>query len=231
MENKAPQRSSDWHNARIGLFTGSEINKLMTGGRRNMTEEELVEAKANKIKRKTVDVMFGDTAEGYIEEKASEVVFGKDLDDNLVTWDMQRGIDLEPLAFRKFKELKGLEFIEVEECSFFTEGENCGASPDGLVGKDAVLEIKCPRPKKFFKILKDGEIDEVYYDQMQMEMMVTNSKRCHFFNYIVFNGKEMWHEIIIDRDEDRIAEIRSRVDEASKLRDKYVEEFESKMQF
>ena len=233
MKIKAEQRSKEWHEARIGIFTGSEINKLMTGGRRDMTPEELAEAKANKIKRKTVDTMFGDTADSYIEEKASEIVFGKDLEEGYVSPDMQRGIDLEPLAFRKFKELKGLDFIKVTECSFFTEGDNCGASPDGLVGDDGVLEIKCPKPNKVFKILRKGisEIDPVYLDQMQMEMMVTNTQKCYFFNYIVFNGEAMWHEIVVERDDNRIEEIRNRIVEAIKIRDNYVAEFKSKAQF
>lgn len=227
------QRSNEWFDARLGRFTGSEINKLMTGGRRDMTEAELIEAKANKIKRKTVDVMFGDTATGYIEEKANDIVFGRDMDDSLVTFDMQRGIDLEPLAFRKVKELKGKDFIEVSECSFFVKGDNLGASPDGLVGEDSCLEIKCPRAKKFFKIVKNGasEIDPIYYDQMQTEMLVTNSTECCFFNYIVFNGKEMWHEMTVKRDEERIAEIEIRVKAAAELRDKFVEELKANIQW
>jgi hypothetical protein len=43
----------------------------------------------------------------------------------------------------------------------FVLGDHAGASP-GLVGNDAILEIKCPRPMSSFKLVKDNQIDKVY---------------------------------------------------------------------
>lgn len=203
------QRSPEWFEARKGRFTGSEINKLMG-------------VKA-----------LGKTGESYAFKKAYETVFGIDQDKNVVTWEMQRGIDLEPVAFAKFKEIKELEFIEVEETSFFAKGDNIGASPDGLVGKDAILEIKCPGHEKFFNLVAFGEsvIDKSYIDQMQCEMYCTNSKQAHFFNYIIYKGEPMWHEIIIQRDEAIIEKMLNRVDEAVVLRDEYIVQLNNNKQF
>lgn len=203
------QRNDEWFKLRQGRFTASRINDLLA------------------VKG------FGKVAENYIFEKAIEIVYGEDEEENIVTYDMQRGINLEPLAFRKFSELKELEFIEVKNAYFFPYKDYAGASPDGLVGSDAVLEIKCPRYKKFFNIVANGidAIDDVYYDQMQMQMMCSNSVRCHFFNYIIFNGKEMWHELIVERDEERINLIKERLEKAVKLRDEFVQYLIEKQQF
>jgi hypothetical protein len=174
------QRNNDWHIERLGRFTGSQINRLM--GKKGL----------------------GDTGKTYAFENAIEIVFGRDEED-FISFDMQRGIQLEPFAFKKFKELKELEFISVEETGFWPYRDNAGASPDGLVGLDACLEIKCPKAAKFFKLVAKGieAIDEEYYDQMQMEMLSTNCNSCYFFNYIVYKGEEMWHEIIVQTDEER----------------------------
>lgn len=201
------QRSKEWFDVRLGRFTASQIDCLL--GKQGL----------------------GLTGESYIFEKAVETVFGKDENDDFTTYDMQRGTELEPIAFRKFKELKELEFIEAKETGFFCFGEHSGASPDGLVGNDAILEIKCPRPNKFFKLVKDNKIDKVYLSQMQMQMLCTNSQRAHFFNYIIFNGVEMWHEIIVERDEVIIDLIKDRLKEAIVIKKEFMQYLIENKQF
>src|SRR5690606_27076807 len=95
----------------------------------------------------------------------------------------------------------------------------------GLVGKDAILEIKCPRSPKFFNLVANGSsaIDPGYYDQMQMQMLCTNSDKAYFFNYIIYNGQEMWHTIEVPRDEERIEFIKERIEIAIERRNKYVD--------
>jgi putative phage-type endonuclease len=203
------QRSKEWYYARLGRFTASRISELL--GVKGL----------------------GLTGDNYAFEKACELVHGVDEEESFETYDMKRGTELEPIAFRKFKELKELEFLEVKETTFFPYGDNAGASPDGLVGDDAILEIKCPRSTKFFKLVAKGveAVDKNYLDQMQMQMLCTNSKRCYFFNYIIFKGVEMWHEIIIDRDDERIELIKKRIDEATILRNEFVSYLTNNQQF
>lgn len=203
------QRSTDWFNARKGRFTASEIHKLMG------------------IKG------LGLTGESYCFEKASEIVFGLDEDDDFTSYDMKRGIELEPLAFRKFKELKEAIFIDVKEATLFPYGNDACASPDGLVGNDAVLEIKCPRSTKFFNLVVKGidAIDKEYFYQMQFQIMCTNSNKAHFFNYQIFNGVEMWHEIEVERCEETIKKIDDRIKEATILRNEFIEYLINNKQF
>jgi putative phage-type endonuclease len=203
------QRSDDWFEARRGRFTASEIHKLL--GVRGL----------------------GQTGESYIFEKAIEDVFGLDEENNFTSFDMQRGVTLEPLAFRKFKEIKEFEFLDVQETTFFSYGLDAGASPDGLVGNNAILEIKCPRPTKFFNLVAKGydAIDKEYIAQMQMQIMCTNSEKAYFFNYIIFNGVEMWHEIEINRDEKMIDLIKERIEQAIKIKNEYKQYLITNKQF
>lgn len=203
------QRSNEWFDARKGRFTASNIHKLL--GVKGL----------------------GETGKSYAFEKAIEEVFGLDEEDSFISFDMQRGVTLEPLAFRKFKELKELEFVEVQEATFFSYGLDAGASPDGLVGSNEILEIKCPRPTKFFNLVAKGieAIDKEYLYQMQMQMLCTNSVKAYFFNYILFNGLEMWHEIEVQRDEKIIELIKERISEASELKKHYICELNKNKQF
>ena len=93
---------------------------------------------------------LGETGKTYAIEKAIEELYGE-MEENYISYAMQNGIDTEPLAFAKFKELKELDFLDVTNCSFFKFNEHAGASPDGLVSDNAVLEIKCPKSTTFFE--------------------------------------------------------------------------------
>lgn len=200
------QRSIEWHEQRNGKFTASEIHKLLG------------------IKG------LGETGKTYAFEKAIEELYGE-MDENFVSYDMQQGIEREPFAFAKFKELKGLEFLEVENCGFFPYGDHAGASPDGIVSNNAVVEIKCPKATTFFKLVATGVIDTKYIAQMQKQMLATGTTKAYFFNYLIHEGKEYWHEIIVDRDEVMISKIRERLAEAIEIKKEYIKLINSNKQF
>lgn len=201
------QRSSSWYEQRRGRFTGSRINELL--GVRGLNK----------------------TGENYAFEMATQFFTGCSEEDSYMSKDMQRGVELEPLAFKKFKELKELEFLTVKNCGFFKYKENGGASPDGIVSDNAVLEIKCPKKETFFKVVATNKIDPKYYAQMQMEMLSADKSKAYFFNYYVQDGEEFWHEIIVERDEEMIRKIKERIKEASIVRDKYINEINNNKQF
>lgn len=200
------QRSEEWKNQRHGKFTASEIIKLL--GVRGL----------------------GETGKTYAIEKAIEQLYGE-MEENFISYDMERGIETEPLAFAKFKELKGLEFLEVSNCSFFKFNDHAGASPDGLVSDNAVLEIKCPKSTTFFKLVATNEIDAKYYAQMQMQMMCTGREKAYFFNYLIHEGTEYHHEIIVYRDEELIKKIASRLVEVIEIKNEYITKINNNKQF
>ena len=206
MQSSNEQRSENWKIERYGKFSASEIIKLL--GVRGL----------------------GKTGKTYAIEKAIEELYGE-MEENFVSFDMQRGIELEPLAFSKFKELKELEFLEVTNCGFFKFNEHAGASPDGLVSDDAVLEIKCPKSTTFFELVATNEVDKKYYAQMQMQMLCTNRNKAYFFNYLIHEGTEYHHEIIVERDEVMIELIKLRLAEAIEIKKEYINKINTNKQW
>lgn len=191
------QRIESWKQERYGKFTASEIVKIL--GVRGL----------------------GETGKNYAIDKAIEALYGE-FEENYISYDMQNGIDTEPLAFAKFKDIKSLDFLEVTNCGYFSNCEHSGASPDGLVSDDAILEIKCPKSSTFFKLVATNEIDAKYYAQMQMQMLSANRNKAYFFNYLVHEGTEYHHEIIVERDEVMIEKIKERLQEVIEIKTDYI---------
>lgn len=198
------QRSEEWHLLRNPRFTSSKASALLSTSKRPMNEEELIEhKKANPKSRVTTIECIGDAFYTYCFEVAENAVFGKAEEDEFESFDMTRGNQLEPMIFRAFKESKDLDFLDVEECGFFINGEHEGSSPDGLVSDDSVLEIKAPRRSKFFRIVREGleGLDKEWVAQAQHQMRVTGRSKCYFVVGYLHNTKIMIHTIEIPIDE------------------------------
>jgi predicted phage-related endonuclease len=58
-----------------------------------------------------------------------------------------------------------------------------GASPDGLVGDDGLVEIKCPNTATHIDTLLDKEAPSKYVNQMQWQMACTGRAWCDFVSY------------------------------------------------
>lgn len=201
------QRSPEWYESRRGLFTSSRINELM--GVKGL----------------------GKTGETYAFEMAIDMVEGWNMEESYVSFDMQRGIDTEPLAFAKFSDLMSLNFVSVETCGFFALNEYTGGSPDGLVGDDGVLEIKCPKPETFFRVVLDNYIDPKYYDQIQHQLLVTGRNKGHYFVYCIYNGVEKWHHIEVNADIERQKLMLDRINGAKVIRDHFANRLLEKRQY
>jgi putative phage-type endonuclease len=95
---------------------------------------------------------------------------------------MEHGNETEPQA-RAFYELE--TGLTVAECGFVAHPSISwtGASPDGLVGSEGLVEIKCPQPAKHMKNLMGGSIDKGYALQMQWQMECTGRAWCDFVSF------------------------------------------------
>jgi putative phage-type endonuclease len=93
---------------------------------------------------------------------------------------MERGNELEAQA-RAIYELETGN--EVEEVGFIELDEYVGCSPDGMVGEDGLIEIKCPSDKVYLQYLLDDKIDSGYMWQMQMQMLICDRKWCDYVCY------------------------------------------------
>jgi len=150
------QRTEEWFAARIGKVTASRI----------------------------ADVMMKPTTAGWQNYRAQlvcERLTGQPTE-TFVSSAMQHGTDTEPQA-RAFYELEtGNDVVEV---GFIDHPEipMAGASPDGLVGDDGLVEIKCPQPATHIKTLTGAQIDRRYMLQMHWQMICTGRDWCDFVSF------------------------------------------------
>jgi len=94
--------------------------------------------------------------------------------------DMDRGNELEELAAAMYEMENG---VTLEKVGFVEFNDYVGCSPDRLVGKNGLVEIKCPNDKNYFKLLLDGKVSTDYIAQMQMQMLITGREWCDFVAY------------------------------------------------
>lgn len=152
------QNSKGWFILRRGRVTASEFKVLM---------QKQETAGYRELVRRCAAIMRGEEYNGRPVVKSR--------------W-MMRGNRLEPFARelyrREFLFLKG-----VRNGGFFEYGDFFGCSPDGLVGLDGLVEIKCPSYKVFCEYRDSGELPNEYKWQVHGQMLVTNRKWCDFVAY------------------------------------------------
>jgi putative phage-type endonuclease len=95
---------------------------------------------------------------------------------------MQHGTATEPEARAAYSLIRD---CEVEEISFVDHPviPMSGASPDGLVGADGMVEIKCPNTATHLETLLGAEIDGKYVKQMQWQMACAGRLWCDFVSF------------------------------------------------
>lgn len=139
-------------------------------------------ASASRIKDVIAKTKSGYSAsrENYLTELVLERfgVFAEPYTSKAMEW----GNEQEPFARAKHEIEHGLI---VEECGYILHPtiEKSGASPDGLIGLDGVLEIKCPDTKTHFEYLLAGKPPTQYIPQMAWQIICTGRKWADFVSY------------------------------------------------
>lgn len=136
------QGSHEWHQLRLGKITGSRLKKMM--------------AKDNLA---------------LIDELIAEEQVGIADDDEFMSDEMQRGINMEPLAIQEYSNITGHEvdhpcLIQSEDWDILCQ------SPDGYVGTTGAVEIKCPKTKTHIKYIRMGKIPNEYKEQVWSYFLV-----------------------------------------------------------
>ncbi len=121
---------------------------------------------------------------------------------------MRAGQDLEPSA-REYYEL--LHDCTVEEVGFIKRDEWTGTSPDGLVGADGLIEIKCVIPSTHIENILRAKMPTCYTSQVQGQLWVTERKWCDWFSYCPDMAKRPYYSVRIGRDEEYIKELAIKV--------------------
>ena len=123
----------------------------------------------------------GKGLETYIYSLMSEY-YSSGLIDYYSNKDIERGNELEEQARGIYELEKG---VKVDQVGFVEYDEYCGCSPDGLVGENGGIEIKCLNDAKHFKMIlnKEKEIESKYLWQIQMNIALTGRKWWDFVAY------------------------------------------------
>ncbi len=169
-----PQGSPEWAAIRRGKVTASEIDSLVTP--------------EGKIRT-------GDGPTAYLYKKICEQRLGFS-EDTGGTFAMNHGtiLELEAIPWLAFT-----NDIEVKRVGFMTTDDmRAGASPDGLIGEDGGVEIKCPQPTRALQYLIEGVVPKEYRLQIQMNLWVSGRSWWYFLSY-----SRQWPALLIrvERDE------------------------------
>jgi hypothetical protein len=93
---------------------------------------------------------------------------------------MERGVDLESEALLIYELEKD---CKVDTVGFIEHNEHVGCSPDGLVGEEGGIEIKCHNAEVFLRLVCSGEIDSKYEWQVQMNLLITKRSWWDYVGY------------------------------------------------
>lgn len=153
------QRTEDWFAVRLGKVTASKIADVVA-----KTKTGYSASRANYMAQLVIERLTG----------VKEASFTNDA--------MQWGIDKEPEA-RAAYEAKVGELVE--EVGFIHHPTilMSGASPDGLVNDDGMVEIKCPNTATMLDYILDKTVPQKYLYQMQWQMACANKGWCDFVAY------------------------------------------------
>lgn len=152
------QQSLEWQAERLGKPTASNFDKLIT-----------TKGEPSKQAQKYLWKLAGERVSGTSEETYQNSF-------------MQRGVEMESEA-RAFYELTHDIQVQRVGIVYPNEDKKYACSPDGLVGEDGGLEIKCPIVSTHVGYLLDGNIPTEYIQQVQGNLLITGRKWWDFLSY------------------------------------------------
>jgi putative phage-type endonuclease len=160
LELNIEQRSEEWFAARRGKVTASKIGDILA----TIRNGNWAASRKNYAAQLVTERLTGRDPEPFVNE--------------VIQW----GIDQEPFALEAYimatgHKVKEVGFIDHPTIPMF------GASPDGLVGEEGCLEIKCPTTATHIETLLSGEIPEKHHLQMMGQIICSGRKWCDFMSF------------------------------------------------
>lgn len=180
------QRTDEWFDIKRGKVSASHMADVQAGGK-------------------------GVTRRNYLMKIVCEKLTGKTDQNGYSNGHMERGIELEDDARKCYEFETG---NDVEQVGFIDHPfiDDFGCSPDGLVGEEGMVEIKCQIPAVHIECMTSRETSGKYQKQMQAQMSCANRQWVDFVSYCPDMPPEMQLVIIrYHRDEGEILEINSAV--------------------
>jgi len=184
----APQQTAEWRKERAGCATASCFDRVMA----KLKVGEATTRAKYRLQLAT-ERLTGNPVEGYVNAA------------------MQWGIATQPEATMAYEALRG---VLVEEVGFVSHPsiQDCGASPDGLVGDDGMVEIKCPESTTHLTSMEAGGLPSEHVAQVQGQMAVCGRKWVDFVSYDPrFPPGLQLFVVRVPRDDGYIAELEKEV--------------------
>jgi putative phage-type endonuclease len=154
-----PQGSPEWLQARCGLVTASRVADV------------IAKTKSG----------YSASRAGYLGELVAERLTGQSAESGYMNDDMRRGLELEPQARLAYETKTGRMALE---CGLVLHPSlQAGASPDGLVGDDGLLEIKCPRTHVHIDYIEGDKPPAKYLPQMAWQCLCTGRAWVDFVSF------------------------------------------------
>lgn len=184
------QRTDAWHQMRCGKVTASRVADVIA-----KTKTGWGASRANYMAELLAERLTGSPAERYSNAA------------------MQWGTDNEPAARDLYSKRYG---YSVAEIAFVDHPliSMTGASPDGLIGTDGLVEIKAPNTSTHIDTLLGAKVPEKYITQMQWQMACTRRQWCDFVSYDPRLPEEMQLFVQrVDFNTDLVAQLENLVEE------------------
>jgi putative phage-type endonuclease len=182
------QRSPEWFAARLGKVTASRVADVIA-----KTKSGWGASRANYAAQLVAERLTGTAAESFTNAA------------------MQWGCDFEAEARRAYAFYVDADVAE-EAFTPHPTITMAGASPDGLIGADGLLELKCPNTATHIQTLLGGIVPEKYVTQMMFQMACTGRQWCDFASYDPRLPESMKLFVKrVDRDDAKIAELEAHV--------------------
>lgn len=173
------QGSDEWHAARCGLLTASEMPRIITPPPKPETR---VKKDGEPYKQREWSPVADDAdSRAHLYELVAQRITGY-VEPAYVSDDMLRGTMDEVYAKQEYAK----HIAPIDDVGFVTNdqwGFTLGCSPDALVGDDGMIEIKSRRQKFQIGTIIDNAMPDDYLIQVQTELLVTGRKWCDFISY------------------------------------------------
>jgi putative phage-type endonuclease len=160
---RCDQRTDEWFELHLGRVTASYMSAVMDF-------------------RKTGDKGPGSNRIAYMGKKIAETLTGLIDQQGYVSPAMRWGNEKEDEARRAYEMARE---VMVDRIGFgiHPQIDLFGASPDGLIGDDGMLEIKCPETSTHIRWIEGQQSPEEHWPQMWAQMAVFGRKWCQFISY------------------------------------------------
>jgi putative phage-type endonuclease len=159
MTKEIIQGTNAWFSARLGKVTASRVADVIA-----KTKTGYSASRDNYMAQLICERLTGQKGESFTNAA------------------MEWGTQTEPLARSAYENARSLL---VKEVGFINHPriEMSGASPDGLVADDVLVEIKCPNTATHIDTLLSGKVPTKYITQMQWQMLCCQRKWCDFVSF------------------------------------------------